>query len=181
MHEEHPTQPIGKPTGEQRTRKSDEVVKHRHALADRPSDPPQHRYHTDPYSPRLPAFRAQQILFFLEPVLLALGVYFGLRFAALEDLRIPQESDEEIFHSDMPVDDASNHDRRDGETVCDFSYDWRCAVEGWGVYLLAGVVVDDDTGDEVHGDVAALEEGESFGEVSRVAKLRDKAEECDLE
>ena len=116
--------------------------------------------------------------------LLLLGFLQCFRFpnlrGGLEHFRIPQQSDKEVFHRDMPVHNAGDHDRRDCEAVRDLSDERGGAVEGWTLHLATSVVVDDDAGDQVHGDVATLQEGKGFGKVVWLSELGDEAEECDL-
>lgn len=179
MHEEHATKAIREPTSKQCTRETQEVAEHWNALTDRPSNPPEHRDDSDPDNPRLPALRVQQILFLLEAIFRGTGILLGLGFA-LEDLRVPQQAYEEVFDCDVAVDDAGDDDRGDCKAVGDLAHDGGGAVQGRRAHLHASVVVDDDAGDEIHSNVATLEESEGLREVSWVTEFGNEAEECNL-
>ena len=46
--------------------------------------------------------------------------------------------------------------------------------------MIAGVVIDDDSGGEIHANIANLEERESSWKVVGVTQFRDEAEEGDV-
>lgn len=83
----------------------------------------------------------------------------------------------DVFDTDVTVDDASDDDGRDGDTPCYFGDDGAGAVERWAGHLIAGEVVDDHGGDQIHRDVADLEECQGLGEVARILELGDEGEE----
>ena len=57
---------------------------------------------------------------------------------------------------------------------------WASRAKGGRLDFITSVAVDDDRNDKVHGDITRLKENESLGEVTRVAELRDEAEEASV-
>lgn len=80
----------------------------------------------------------------------------------------------------MAVDDAGDDDGGDGDAVGDFADRGRGGTQGGGCDVCAGVAVDDDGGDDVHGRVTALEEEEGAWVVLRGVQLGDEGEEGDV-
>ena len=77
----------------------------------------------------------------------------------------------------MAIDDTCDDDSGDGDAVGDFAEEGGGGAEGGGGDVGASIAVGDDGDDEVHGDVAALEEVEGFGVGFWSVEFGDEGEE----
>lgn len=151
---EHAAEAEGEPAGEEGAGDGEHVVEDGDNLGDQPRGEPRDAGQADPDAARLPCPLVH------EPV-----------------LAVPEQPHVDVLDADVAVDHARDDDGGDRDAPCDFGDDRGGAVQCRARDLVARVVVDDDRGDQVHGDVAGLEEGQRLGEVVRVLQLGDEGEE----